>query len=55
MTALTAAGVTGTAILPVITTRRAETTLQLYDGQSFAIGGTSTFHSSSANCGGRGN
>ena len=37
--ALTAAGVTGTAILPVITTRRAETTLQLYDGQSFAIGG----------------
>lgn len=36
---LTAAGLTGTAILPVLTTRRASTTVQLYDGQSFAIGG----------------
>jgi pilus assembly protein CpaC len=37
--AVTAAGTSGTAILPLITTRRASTTLQLYDGQSFAIGG----------------
>jgi pilus assembly protein CpaC len=29
----------GTAVLPLITTRRAATTVQLYDGQSFAIGG----------------
>jgi pilus assembly protein CpaC len=29
----------GTSILPLITTRRASTTVQLYDGQSFAIGG----------------
>ncbi|WP_346284579.1 type II and III secretion system protein family protein [Zoogloea sp.] len=29
----------GTAVLPLITTRRASTTVQLYDGQSFAIGG----------------
>lgn len=36
---LTARGLTGTAILPVVTTRRASTTVQLYDGQSFAIGG----------------
>jgi pilus assembly protein CpaC len=36
---LTANGLTGTAILPVVTTRRASTTVQLYDGQSFAIGG----------------
>lgn len=28
-----------TTILPLITTRRASTTLQVYDGQSFAIGG----------------
>jgi pilus assembly protein CpaC len=28
-----------TAILPLVTTRRASTTVQLYDGQSFAIGG----------------
>jgi pilus assembly protein CpaC len=28
-----------TAILPAFTTRRASTTVQLYDGQSFAIGG----------------
>lgn len=33
-----ASGVPG-AILPLITTRRASTTVQLYDGQSFAIGG----------------
>lgn len=36
---LSAAGFTGGAILPLITTRRASTTVQLYDGQSFAIGG----------------
>jgi pilus assembly protein CpaC len=36
---VTAAGLTGAAILPVLTTRRASTTVQLYDGQSFAIGG----------------
>jgi pilus assembly protein CpaC len=36
---LTANGVSGTAILPVVTTRRASTTVQLQDGQSFAIGG----------------
>ena len=29
----------GRAILPLITTRRAATTVQLFDGQSFAIGG----------------
>jgi len=37
--AVSAAGVSTTAILPLITTRRATTTLQVYDGQSFAIGG----------------
>lgn len=36
---LTAGGTGATALLPVITTRRASTTVQLYDGQSFAIGG----------------
>jgi pilus assembly protein CpaC len=36
---ISASGLTGTAILPVITTRRATTTVQLYDGQSFVIGG----------------
>jgi pilus assembly protein CpaC len=36
---LTASGINGTAILPLITTRRATTTVQLFDGQSFAIGG----------------
>lgn len=36
---ISAAGLTGSAILPVVTTRRASTTVQLYDGQSFAIGG----------------
>jgi pilus assembly protein CpaC len=37
--AVTANGTSGTAILPLITTRRASTTLQVFDGQSFAIGG----------------
>lgn len=32
-------GMTANAVLPLITTRRASTTVQLYDGQSFAIGG----------------
>jgi pilus assembly protein CpaC len=32
-------GSSGAAILPVVTTRRASTTVQLYDGQSFVIGG----------------
>ncbi|WP_342113823.1 type II and III secretion system protein family protein [Pseudoduganella sp. OTU4001] len=36
---ITAAGITGGAILPSFTTRRASTVVQLYDGQSFAIGG----------------
>ena len=36
---INASGLNGTAILPVVTTRRASTTVQLYDGQSFAIGG----------------
>ncbi|NMG00006.2 type II and III secretion system protein family protein [Aromatoleum toluolicum] len=36
---LTAPGVNGLAILPAFTTRRAFTTVQLQDGQSFAIGG----------------
>jgi pilus assembly protein CpaC len=36
---ITATGFTGSAVLPLITTRRANTTVQLYDGQSFAIGG----------------
>ena len=36
---ISAGGLTGTSILPVITTRRASTTVQLRDGQSFAIGG----------------
>ncbi|SHG50495.1 type II and III secretion system protein family protein [Massilia sp. CF038] len=36
---ISAGGVSGTAILPSFTTRRATTTVQLYDGQSFAIGG----------------
>jgi pilus assembly protein CpaC len=36
---MSAAGFNGAAILPLITTRRASTTVQLYDGQSFAIGG----------------
>ena len=36
---ISAAGISGTNILPLITTRRAATTVQLNDGQSFAIGG----------------
>ncbi|RJG17812.1 type II and III secretion system protein family protein [Massilia cavernae] len=36
---ITATGISGTAILPSFTTRRATTTVQLLDGQSFAIGG----------------
>jgi pilus assembly protein CpaC len=36
---ISAAGISGTAILPSFTTRRATTTVQLFDGQSFAIGG----------------
>ena len=36
---ISAAGLSGHAILPVVTTRRASTTVQLYDGQSFVIGG----------------
>ena len=36
---ISATGFSGTAIMPVVTTRRATTTVQLYDGQSFAIGG----------------
>lgn len=36
---ITATGVSTTAILPSFTTRRSTTTVQLYDGQSFAIGG----------------
>ena len=34
-----ASGGTANLVLPLITTRRASTTVQLYDGQSFAIGG----------------
>ncbi|CAE6710971.1 Type 3 secretion system secretin [Paraburkholderia aspalathi] len=37
--AITAGNSSNTTILPLITTRRASTTLQVYDGQSFAIGG----------------
>ncbi len=36
---ISASGVTGRAVMPLITTRRAATTVQLNDGQSFAIGG----------------
>ncbi|MGH8808254.1 MAG: type II and III secretion system protein family protein [Noviherbaspirillum sp.] len=36
---ITSTGFAGRAILPLITTRRAATTVQLFDGQSFAIGG----------------
>jgi pilus assembly protein CpaC len=36
---ISASGMPGVSILPLITTRRASTTVQLYDGQSFAIGG----------------
>ncbi|RLK44382.1 type II and III secretion system protein family protein [Cupriavidus plantarum] len=37
--ALTAPNLSGSTILPLINTRRASTTLQVMDGQSFAIGG----------------
>jgi pilus assembly protein CpaC len=36
---ISATGMSAGAILPVVTTRRASTTVQLYDGQSFVIGG----------------
>lgn len=36
---ISASGINGGALLPLITTRRAATTVELYDGQSFAIGG----------------
>jgi pilus assembly protein CpaC len=36
---ISASGLTGGALLPLITTRRASTTVELMDGQSFAIGG----------------
>jgi len=36
---LSAPGVSGVAVLPSFTSRRAKTTVQLTDGQSFAIGG----------------
>ncbi|AVR99425.1 outer membrane channel protein [Pseudoduganella armeniaca] len=36
---ISAGSVGGKAIMPLLTTRRATTTVQLYDGQSFAIGG----------------
>lgn len=36
---ITAVGISGRAILPLITKREASTTVQLNDGQSFAIGG----------------
>ena len=36
---VTIAGVGGTAIFPAFTSRKAETTVQLMDGQSFVIGG----------------
>ena len=36
---ISAAGLSGGSILPLITTRRAATTVELFDGQSFAIGG----------------
>ncbi|MEX3786203.1 type II and III secretion system protein family protein [Paraburkholderia sp. BR14374] len=36
---VTASGTSNTTILPLITTRRASTTVQMNDGESFAIGG----------------
>ena len=36
---ISARGFSGASVLPLITTRRASTTVQLMDGQSFAIGG----------------
>lgn len=37
--AITATNVAGTSILPTFTVRKADTTVQLMDGQSFALGG----------------
>ncbi|RZT05819.1 pilus assembly protein CpaC [Duganella sp. CF402] len=36
---ISVSGFSGASVLPLITTRRASTTVELYDGQSFAIGG----------------
>ncbi len=36
---ISGSGISGNAVLPLITTRRASTTVELFDGQSFAIGG----------------
>lgn len=36
---ISSSGTGGNVVLPLITTRRAATTVQLFDGQSFAIGG----------------
>ncbi|MGA1287620.1 MAG: type II and III secretion system protein family protein [Rubrivivax sp.] len=36
---IVASGIAGTSVLPSFTSRKAETTVQLLDGQSFAIGG----------------
>lgn len=36
---VTISGITGSSVLPSFTSRKAETTVQLADGQSFAIGG----------------
>jgi pilus assembly protein CpaC len=36
---ISATGFNGVAVLPLMTTRRASTTVELFDGQSFAIGG----------------
>lgn len=38
-TGVTVAGLTGSSVFPSFTSRKAETTVQLADGQSFAIGG----------------
>ncbi len=45
---VTITGLTGSAVLPSFTTRKAETTVQLADGQSFAIGGLVKNNSSSS-------
>ncbi|MEI5996887.1 pilus assembly protein N-terminal domain-containing protein [Paraburkholderia bengalensis] len=37
--AVSASGLSGVSILPLINTRRASTTVQMHDGESFAIGG----------------
>jgi pilus assembly protein CpaC len=38
-TGITVTGAGSSSLLPTFTTRKAETTVQLMDGQSFAIGG----------------